>query len=61
MGPKTGFASDVLVTIYVWVGTLLAVVILQPATVIDQYLEVLWCHNSKLNLYRGRRGIQHPE
>ena len=35
MGPKTGFASDVLVTIYVWVGTPLAVVILQPATVID--------------------------
>jgi len=34
MGPKTGYASDVLVTIYVWVSTLLAVVILQSATVI---------------------------
>lgn len=41
MGPKTGFASDVLVTIYLWVSTtLLAVVIHQPATAIDQYPEI---------------------
>ena len=38
MGPETRFASDVRVTIYIWVSTLLVIVILQRVMVIDQYL-----------------------
>jgi hypothetical protein len=63
LGPKTGLSSAVRVTIYVWVSTLLAIVLLQSAMLIDHwlYLQILWRHDSKLTHSHGLCGFQHPE
>ena len=61
LGLQTGFASDVRITIYIWVSALLAIVVLKPAVVIDEYLQILWRHGSKLIFTRDQHGFLHPE
>jgi len=35
LGPEIGFSSAVRITIYIWVSTLLDIVVLQPATMVN--------------------------